>query len=274
VVKIAPGVYTETSPVALKTYVDVEGSGQGVTTITCECAGASYGASAATVSAGNIVAEIRHLTINNTGGDTASIGVYTNGVVDGSVSMTNVTVTATGGTNNRGVHNVSSSPSMMNVTATATGTTGNTAAVFNGTSASPSMMNVTATATGGTTATGVYNGTSSPSMMNVTATATGATNNSGNGRAVFNVSSSPSMTNVTTTATGSNNNYGMFNQSSASPSIRKSSLTGDDYSIYNADVSLAQVADTMLDGPLLIGGGLTCVGAYDANFVALNASCS
>ncbi|MDG1410289.1 MAG: hypothetical protein P8Q52_06055, partial [Acidimicrobiales bacterium] len=30
VVRIAPGVYTETLPVELKTYVDVEGSGQGI----------------------------------------------------------------------------------------------------------------------------------------------------------------------------------------------------------------------------------------------------
>ena len=124
VVRIAPGEYTETSPVALKTYVDVEGSGQGVTTITCACGGADYDASSATVSAGDIAAEIRHLTINNTGGDTNSIGVHTEDVVDGTVSMLHVTATATGGTTtNYGVNNYSSSPSMTNVTATATGGT-------------------------------------------------------------------------------------------------------------------------------------------------------
>ena len=33
VIKIAPGIYTETAPVVLKNYVDVEGSGQDITTI-------------------------------------------------------------------------------------------------------------------------------------------------------------------------------------------------------------------------------------------------
>ena len=218
VVRIAPGEYTETSPVALKTYVDVEGSGQGVTTITCACAGAEFDASSATVSAGNIVAEIRHLTINNTGGDTRSYGVYTEDVVDGSVSMSDVTATATGAsTYNYGVYNESSSPS---------------------------MMNVTATGTGGIVSYGVVNGSSS----------------------------SPSMTNVTATGTGGTNNYGVHNGDSSSPTIRDSSLTGNDHSISNSG-STATVADTMLDGPVT-GGGLTCVGAYDETFVALDPVCA
>jgi hypothetical protein len=256
----------------LKTYVAVEGSGQGVTTITCECAGATYDASSATVSAGNIVAEIRHLTINNTGGDTHSIGVYTNGVVDGSVSMTNVTATATGGTNNRGVYNSSSSPSMMNVTATATGGTGTGNNGVHNVSSSPSMMNVTATATAtgtGTGNNGVQNYNSSPSMTNVTATATGGTTSN---YGVFNYSSSPSMTNVTATGTGTDN-VGVYNNSSSSPSVRNSSITGTK-SIWNTGGSSAQVADTMLDGTVAAGSGLACVGVYDEAFVALDASCS
>jgi hypothetical protein len=140
-------------------------------------------------------------------------------VVDGSVSMTNVTATATGGTNNRGVHNVSSSPSMMNVTATAT------------------------------------------------ATGTGTGNNG-----VQNYNSSPSMTNVTATGTGTDN-VGVYNNSSSSPSVRNSSITGTK-SIWNTGGSSAQVADTMLDGTVAAGSGLACVGVYDEAFVALDASCS
>ena len=270
VVKIAPGEYTETSPVALKTYVDVEGSGQGITTITCACGSASFDASSATVSAADIVAEIRHLTINNTGGDTYSTGVWTEDVVDGSVSMTNVTATATGGTRSYGVYNSSSSPSMTNVTATASGGT-YSYAVYNYSSSSPSMSNVTATATGGTNSYGVgNNSTSSPSMTNVTATATGGTNNYG----LYNwSSSSPSMTNVTATGTGGTNSYGVYNSSGSSPSIRNSSITGGTNSISNSS-STALVADTMLDGPVLVGDGLTCVGAYDETFIALDEVCA
>ena len=244
VVRIAPGVYTETATVALKTYVDVEGSGQGVTTITCACGG--FAASSATVSAGDIVAEIRHLTIENTGGDAYSFGVDTSDVVDGSVSMLHVTATASGGgSSNYGVNNYLSSPS---------------------------MLHVTATATGGVTSYGVYNESSSPSMMNVTATGTGGTNNYG----VYNrSSSSSSMNNVTATGTGgTGDNYGVYNSGSSSPSVRNSSITGDDDSIYNSVTSSAQVADTMLDGTVTAGDGLTCVGAYDETFAAFDSSCA
>ena len=103
----------------LKTYVDVEGSGQDITTINCACSTDP----GAVISATTITAEIRHLTINNTGGGMFAFGVSTDSVVDGSFSMLHVTATATGSTGNYGVYNNSSSPSMNNVTATATGGT-------------------------------------------------------------------------------------------------------------------------------------------------------
>jgi hypothetical protein len=169
VIKIAPGIYTETTPVVLKDYVDVEGSGQDITTINCACSSNSSNGSAAVMLAGAITinAEIRHLTINNTGGGGGfSFGLYTNGVTNGSFSMDKVTATATGGANNRGVMNSSSSPSMDNVTATAAGDTSSNIGVYN-ISSSPSMDNVTATATGGNTENfGVYNISSSPSIRN------------------------------------------------------------------------------------------------------------
>ena len=189
VVRIAPGTYTETSTVELKSYVDVEGSGEGVTTITCACASSFP---RATVSAGNIVAEIRQLTIENTGGDDYGPGIWTEDVVDGSMSMTDVVATGNGNTRGYGVYNSSSSPSMTNVTATGTST--------------------------------------------------------------------------------SRIGYGVYNGSSSSPSIRTSALTGSTNSLRNSVDSSAEVADTMLDGTVLVGGGLTCVGAYDENFVALTCS--
>ena len=76
------------------------------------------------MSAGAITAEIRHLTINNTGpSGSDSFGVYTTGVTNGSFSMDNVTATATGGTFNDGVSNFSSSPSPSIRNSAITGTT-------------------------------------------------------------------------------------------------------------------------------------------------------
>ena len=219
VIKIAPGEYTETAPVVLKTYVDVEGSGQNTTTINCACSSNDFDASSAVISAGAITAEIRHFTINNTGGsNNASFGVYTNGVVDGSFSMLHVTATATGSTNSYGVFNSSSSPTMNNVTATGTG---------------------------------------------------GSNLNYGVGNFV---SSSPTMTNVTATGSGGLFSYGVYSNSS-SPTIRNSSITGGTNSIRNSGTSSAQVADTMLGGPVVAGGGVACVGVYDTDFVATDANC-
>jgi hypothetical protein len=249
VIKIAPGTYTETEPVVLKDYVDVEGSGQDITTINCACSTDIP----AVISATTITAEIRHLTINNTGSGFLAFGVYTDSVADGSFSMLHVTATATGSTGNYGVYNSSSSPSMNNVTATATGgTTG--FGVYNFDSSSPSMNNVTATATGGLGNYGVYNSSSSPSMNNVTAT----------GEALANTALS--------TAFGVYNSDSSSPVISSSPSIRNSSITGSTHSISNDGTSNAKVADTALGGAV-DGNGFFCVGVYDTDFDAANEIC-
>ncbi|MDA9293146.1 hypothetical protein N9Q18_01575 [bacterium] len=248
VIKIAPGTYTETANVAMKNYVDVEGSGQNTTTINCACSNNNI-STAAVISAGAITAEIRHLTINNTGGsNNISVGVYTNGfTIDGVVTVNNVTATAIvtvggEGATSVGVYNNSSSPKMNNVTATANG--GDVA----------------------DEASGVSNISSSPTMTNVTATATEGTFN----RGVYNTSSSPKMNNVTATAKGGSGNYGVYNLSLAAPTIRNSSIDGTTNSIFNS-ASSAQVADSMLKG-LVAGGSFTCVGVHN-DFVALDEIC-
>ena len=256
VIKIAPGIYTENSNVAMKNYVDVEGSGQNTTTINCACSTDIP----AVISATTITAEIRHLTINNTGGGFLALGVYTDSVADGSFSMLHVTATATGSTGNYGVYNTSSSPSMNNVTATTTGgTTG--FGVYNFDSSSPSMNNVTATATDGIGNYGVYNTSSSPSMNNVTATGEKIANSSLS--TAFGVYNSDSFSPVISSSSP---------VISSSPSIRNSSITGSTASISNVGTSNAKVADTALGGAVA-GNGFFCVGVYDTDFAAANDIC-
>jgi len=60
--------------------------------------------------------------------------------------------------------------------------------------------------------------------------------------------------------------------SSSSPTIRNSSISGTTNSILN-EGSTAQVADTALGGGNVAGGGFTCVGAYTTAFVALPGNC-
>jgi hypothetical protein len=235
-IKVAPGVYADT--VVMKPYVDIEGSGELTTKITQ--IGSSLATTGTVVGANN--AELRFLTVENTGGAanataiynpaaaprlthitvTASGGTTNYGVgnyTNASPAMTNVTANVSGGTTNYGVYNNVSSPTMTNISATVSGGTTNYA-VFNNTGSSPTMFNVSATASGGTTTVGVYNqNSSSPTMTNVTANASGA---SSTNYGVYNYTScSPVMTVVSATVSGGtgNTNYGVYNYSSSSPAM-------------------------------------------------------
>jgi len=135
---VGPGTYNET--VTMKEYVDIEGAGELLTTI-------SYAGSHST-NTGTVVgadnAELRFLTVLNTGGDRMAIAIY----------------------------NSYNSPRLTHVTASASGALSNTYGVFNSFSSS-AMVNVSASASGGDSNYGVFNTTSAPTMTNVTASASG-----------------------------------------------------------------------------------------------------
>ncbi len=78
------------------------------------------------------------------------------------------------------------------------------------------------------------------------------------------------MNNVTATATGGAGNFGVYN-SSSSPTIRNSSISGTTNSILN-EGSTAQVADTALGGEA-DGGAFFCFGVYNTDFAAANEVC-
>jgi hypothetical protein len=247
-VYVAPGTYTES--VVMKRFVDIEGAGELTTKITYT------GTDVVNVGTvrGASDAELRFLTVENTGGafyavaiynsnaaprltdvtastsgGTSNFGVYNNN--SSSAMMTNVTASASGGTNNYGMLNSYSSPTMTNVTASASGGENNRG-VHNSFS-SATMTNVTASASGGTENRGVYNSSSSPAMTNVTASASGGTSyNAG----VENYSSSPAMTNVTVRASGGTNSYGVHN-SYSSPAMTNVTVSAsgamDNYGVYN-----------------------------------------
>ncbi len=231
-VKILPGVYTVSGVVTMQSYVDIEGSGEGATKVTGSFGGASTG-----VIKGASNAELRLLTVEQTGGDNA---IYNTGA---SPAITHVTATASGGTYNYGVYNNQSS--------------------------SPVMTNVTATASGGTISTGVLNqSSSSPVMTNVTATASGGS--SGN-YAIYESSSGSTMNNVTATASGTSS-YGLFfwAGSAVTTRIYNSTFKGTTGSInkYTSNGTI-YVANSQLDGAVTDAGGtFTCWDTYGATFAA------
>lgn len=252
--KIMPGVYdVGTSPVVMQPYIDIEGSGESVTVITGSVATLSAPTNGVVNGASN--AEIRFLTVRNTGPGAYVAALLNNGA---SPRMTHITATASGGTFSYGVWNHSSSPAMNNVTAGASGGTrsdgvcnyssstvmNNVAATASGGAinsavenivSSPVMNNVTATASGGTSDIGVENNNSSAVMNNVVATGSGGTNSN---KGVSNASSSPVLIDVIATASGGTSSYGIYNVNMSSPIITNVTATAtggtNNYGLYNS----------------------------------------
>jgi hypothetical protein len=290
---VGPGTYNER--VQMKPFVDIEGAGELATRITVSVGG-GFDAGSSVVS-GASDAELRHLTVENTGGG----GEYVMAIFNGSASprLSNVTATASGGPDiNVGVNNAGSSPTMTDVTATASG--GSAAfGVSNSGGSSPTMTDVTARGSGAPYNVGIVNAGSSPTMTDVTATASGGDN----ARGMENSTSSPKLTNVSATASGGsteNTDTGMLNSFHSSPTIRESVISAsgpasigvwgqfpDDttslVTIENSEVKgaistvkaeggyKANVGASKLDGGAVstvgAGSAVKCAGVHDENYV-------
>ena len=169
VIKVAPGSYAETSAVNLKSYVDIEGSGEGITTITCNCATGAIAVSSAVLSAlsvGHI--QVRHLSVTNTGGGSVSFGIGTNGV-DATVEFDHITIMATGGglgSNAVFTSGTPNGPGFNDVTATA-GQPGalSASAVYLFNASTSRLNNVSATSTTGGNSYGISVATGSKVLI-------------------------------------------------------------------------------------------------------------
>ena len=123
-IRVAPGIYDET--IDLKNYVDIEGSGEGVTILHGPGGNTNpfTDGSSATLRANGILhAEVRWLTVESDGvGMSYAIAIWTGGA-SATLRFTHVTAGASGGAYNIGVYNKSSSPNLRNFTASASGGT-------------------------------------------------------------------------------------------------------------------------------------------------------
>jgi hypothetical protein len=246
-IKLGPGIYDiGASSLQMKQYVDLEGSGENTTIITGHIGDLFSG-----VVQGASNAEIRFLTVRNTGG-----GTYENGI-----------------------YNASASPKITNVTVSVFGESIQGVGVFNNSSSSPMMTNMTVSASGGNGPStigniGVYNISSSPMMTNVTASASG--NSSGGNVGVYSVeSSSPTMTNVTASALEGTISSGVYSNAGSTTMIHNSVIIGSTNTLYNGPYTTTRVANSKLDGGPVSNntGTLTCVGAYTGSYVALDENC-
>lgn len=162
-------------------------------------------------------------------GGSNNYAVYNSG---SSPLMTGIIATASGGSYSYGIYNSnSSSPTMTNITATASQGTNNTFGVWNYGSSSPTMTNITATASGEGWVFGVQNeNSSSPTMTNVIATASGPAS-----YGVYNFSSSP----VIRRSTMKGDIYSLRTQITAA-TISQSTLLGP---VFGADLNKCVACD-------------------------------
>ena len=224
VIRIAPGIYTEY--IDLKPYIDLEGSGEGVTILRQFGGSTDPGAgdcSSATLRAEGIIApEVRHLTVESDGtGSAVAVAICTEDTGK-HLRLTHVSAIASGGFNNKGIYIEYSSSILNNVTVNTSGAENITVGI-DIVDSLPAMNDIAATTLGGNFNYGIYNSYSSPQMVNITAFASYGNQN----RGIINVQSSPTMEKITAEALNGNDNIGIANNHSQ-PTMQNVTARGID----------------------------------------------
>jgi hypothetical protein len=266
---VAPGTYTET--VTMKTYVDIEGAGEGLTIIYSN-GGAATSSGATVTGASN--AELRFLTVKSTVSDSTAyaVGIYNSSA---SPRLTHVSVAASGGTSTDvyGIYDTSSSsPALTDVTITASGGTGSggTRGVYHASGTlTYTKGSITVTGASGKNAKGLDNAaTATLTEVSISVEGGGLPQGMGNNYsyAVYNTSAdlalryvtlktfgtinyaygiytsgAATFTDVGVTATGTSGQtaYGIYNDAAAVlTNVAVAVETGDtNYGVYNNDVT-------------------------------------
>lgn len=284
-IRIAPGIYVEPGGIDLKAYVDVQGSGEALTTISCTCGSPTTpitnGSSATMRALGDAMdTRVSDLTVVNGSTATYTTGIWTSRATTGSnqpawsVTFAHVTAYASGGTGNYAIWNQGGNPILSFVTAEATGFGSEAFAIANELG-SPHLDHVTATASGAATnARGILNyqvrgGTIADSTIRSTGTVSAA---------IENVASSIVVDRSDLLATGTTLHDGIRQSSLSFVTLRGSvvatSGTGTGFSIDNVNVGDgARVANSVIDG--VNGTNFACNAVTDGfAFTALDTHCT
>jgi hypothetical protein len=302
VVKLDPGVYSLSSTeLVMKPYVDIEGSGQ-VSTIISGVGNSDGSYTTGTVQTA-AQAELRNLQVASAGwSQLNSIGIYV--PAGANTRIRDVTVTAGGGSNNNwGIRSLGASPVIQNVTINVSGggyqsygigtTSSNAKPVIkrtvinlattssyaygiysDGVSAPQAMRDLEISVTGSAGSYGIYvdsYGSGQTFLLTgSTLSASGATYDYGivfygNAGGVFNVKTSSLK------AGSGTNSVGFFASSTSNVTFNQSEIAGSTFSIQAAG-TLVDVGASRVSGSVS-GGTVACAGAYNASFVALNATC-
>lgn len=281
--KIEPGVYDiGSNPLTMKSYVDIEGSGENATFITATCGSNSFVSTAAAV-IGAANSELRNLTLTNTSSLAYGVGFWAG--TSGAMRISNVTMNSTGATNTSyGVRATSSAVlTAFRATITATGVGGSTTALAfqSDTGTTISILNSTLTGkgVGGTGNNFGFRTDSSTCVATVDGSTIAASGTATTNYAVYNSFGTITITNSTVRVDTNASRIAISTNSSSSSIVKIShSLilafnpgNASALSISKGSSSTVRVGASLVDSSSV--GTPTCVHVYDQNFTDLNNVC-
>jgi hypothetical protein len=292
---IAPGTYTER--VTMKEYVDIEGAGELATKITYT--GSSSSATGTVNGANN--AELRSLTVENTGSQSYAVAIYNSGSPFRLSHLTVKASNATTGSLAYGVYNETSSDmTMKDVTVSSQGVFRSYGVYNHNTGGAMTDVSVSSWLAANSNY-GVYNDSGGPWMKNTTVFIMNGVTSNDYGVYINGVYSQR-MTNVQVNVLGGNNGIGVYNNSSnltidscqigGSGSVSQgiyNTASGGTYTIFVNSSTIAGLTNTIRNdshfttrigaswlsgGGVSVGGGtVTCAGVYDENYTFYTSTC-
>jgi hypothetical protein len=266
-IKIEPGVYNlDAHSLFMLPYVDVEGSGEGVTTITS----ALGTGSGAVVAANN--SELRYVTVKNTGEPNQQVVAIFSETA--SPRLSHVTAIGSGGSENYGIHTSNGAPVLSYVTASASGG-GQSFGLVNFNSVM-TVLNSSFSAADGAGFNAGYVSTAGGTNRITSSTITASGGAIAIGMRAYN--GTHTLANTTVSASGTGETTGVYiGQKSSTPTmnILQSRISGGTHSIYSIGGPL-KVGASQLTGPAgtFDIGTMICANSFDGNYQPLGAGCT
>ena len=294
VVKVEPGIYdVGTAGLTMKSYVDIEGSGEEATVIQGPGAAASttavlYGAASAelrnlqvksTASSTDSVAvpillvsadtRISHVTVNASGPSTSTLwGIR----LVGSTSVINdTTINLSGGIVGQGITSKSfAAPKIHNTHITVTGYTSTGYGILATSSGAVAEMDgLHVEVSGGTTAYGYFQDSTGSGAIEITGSKLFVAGTSGIARGVYYIGTNARISRSTVRSSGGTS-YGIDNSSTTMTNVDNSEIAGATATV--REFGIASIGGSKLDGGA-VSGSVTCAGVWDESYAFYASTC-
>jgi hypothetical protein len=278
--KLEPGNYDlGSSALVLKPYVDLEGSGEGTTTISSTIVSTSFPPAQGTlVMASNT--EARFVRLLNSGNKDTSYISYNTAILVGSgmsnVRVIHVTTNVLGGNRSYGFFNDGGTVTIKDSSLYGWGGSDGYGLINNTASATLTLQNSALSANGGY-AYGLHNKGGTANVLNSTLNADGVTKAQSQAYGLYNADGGTSnIQNSGLFSSAVASSVGLFIDS-GSVTVKNSIMSGsasNGYGVDNNNGTVGIGASQLSGSSGLANGTVTCVASYNASYAALSATCN